>query len=108
MIEPSKSEFACPVVMLRKKDGSYRFCCNFRNLNSITRRDVYPLPRIDEILSTLTGAKVFSSVDMKSGFFQCSMAPEDAHKTAFATQFGLFQWKVMAMGLCNASSSYQE
>ena len=67
MIEPSKSEFACPVAMVRKKDGSYRFCCDLRNLNSVTRRDVYLLPRIDEILSTLTGAKVFSSVDMKSG-----------------------------------------
>ena len=105
MIKPSKIEFACPVVMVRKKDRSYRFCCDFRNLNSVTRRNVYPLPRIDEILSTLTGAKVFSSVDMKSDYFKCSMTPEDAHKTAFAMQFDLFQWKVMAMGLCNALSS---
>ena len=69
MIEPSNSKFACPVVMVRKNDESYRFCCDFKNLNSVTRHDVYPLPRIDEIFSTLTVAKVFSSVDMKSGYF---------------------------------------
>ncbi len=107
MIEPSKSEYACPVVMVRKKDGSYRFCCDFRQLNAVTRKDAYALPRIDEILSTLTGARVFSTLDMKSGYFQCSMAPEDAHKTAFATQFGLYQWKVMAMGLCNSPNTFQ-
>ena len=107
MIEPSKSEYACPVVMVRKKDGTYRFCCDFRKINAVTRRDVYPLPRIDEILSTLTGAKIFSLVDMKSGYFQCSVAPEDKYKTAFTTQFGLFQWKVMPMGMCNSSSTFQ-
>ena len=107
MIEPSKSEYACPVVMVKKKDGTYRFCCDFRKINAVTRKDVYPLPRIDEILSTLTGAKIFSLVDMKSGYFQCSVAPEDKPKTAFATQFGLFQWKVMPMGMCNSPSTFQ-
>ena len=76
MIEPCKSEYACPVVMVRKKDGSHRFCCDFRQLNAVTRKVAHDLPRINEILSMLKGAGVFSTIDMKSGYFQCSMSPD--------------------------------
>ena len=93
--------------MMRKKDGTYRFCCDFRKINTVTRRDVYPLPRINEILSTLTGAKIFSLVDEKSRYFQCSVAPEDKYKTAVTTQFDLFQWKVMPVDMCKSPSTFQ-
>ena len=107
LIQPSNSEYACPVVMVKKKDGSLRFCCDFRKLNDVTRFDSYPLPRISEVISTLEGAKVFSTLDLKSGYHQIPMKPEDCHKTAFATQFGLFEWKAMAMGLKNAPATFE-
>ena len=107
LIQPSNSEYACPVVMVKKKDGSLRFCCDFRRLNDVTRCDSYPLPRISEVISTLEGAKVFSTLDLKSGYHQILMNPEDRHKTAFATQFGLYEWKAMPMGLKNAPATFE-
>ena len=107
LIQASNSEYACPVVMVKKKDGSLRFCCDFRRLNDVTRFDSYPLPRISEVISTLEGAKVFSTLDLKSGYHQILMNPEDTHKTAFATQFGLYEWKVMPMGLKNAPATFE-
>jgi dUTPase len=107
LIQPSTSEYSCPVVLVKKKCGAIRFCCDFRRLNDATRKDSYPLPRINEIINTLAGAKLFSTMDCKSGYHQLALKPEDAHKTAFATQYGLYEWKVMPMGLCNAPSSWQ-
>jgi len=107
LIQPSTSEYSCPVVLVKKKCGAIRFCCDFRRLNDATRKDSYPLPRINEIINTLTGAKFFSTMDCKSGYHQLALKPEDTHKTAFATQYGLYEWKVMPMGLCNAPSSWQ-
>ena len=106
MIQPSRSEFACPVVLVKKKNGSIRFCCDFRRLNDVTRRDSYPLPKINELINTLSGAKLFTTLDFRSGYHQVALKPEDRHKTAFAAQFGLFEWKVMAMGLCNSPGSF--
>ena len=83
------------------------FCSDFRKINAVTRRDVYPLPRINEILSTLTGAKIFLLVYMKSGYFESSVTPDDKPKTTFVTQFGLFQWKVMPMNMCTSPSTFQ-
>ena len=82
----SRSEYECPVVMVKKKEGSLRFCCDFRRLNDVTRRDSYPLPRISEVISTLEGAKVFSTLDLKSGDHQILMNPKDSFKTDFSTQ----------------------
>ena len=107
LIQPSNSEYAYPVVMVKKKDGSLRFCCDFRRLNDVTRCDSYLLPRISEVISTLEGAKVFSTLDLKSEYHQILMNPEDRHKTAFATQFGLYEWKAMPMGLKNAPSTFE-
>jgi hypothetical protein len=85
LIQPSTSEYSCPVVLVKKKCGAIRFCCDFRQLNDATRKDSYPLPRINEIINTLAGAKLFSTMDCKSGYHQLALKPEDAHKTAFAT-----------------------
>ena len=106
-IQESFSEYASPVVMVKKKDGSIRFCIDFRQLNRSTRKDSYPLPRISEVLDTLSGAKIFSTLDLKSGYHQIEMYPPDMPKTAFITQFGLYEWKVMPMGLCNAPGTFQ-
>ena len=106
-IQQSFSEYASPVVMVRKKDGSIRVCIDFRQLNRSTRKDSYPLPRISEVLDTLSGAKIFSTLDLKSGYHQIEMYPPDMPKTAFITQFGLYEWKVMPMGLCNAPGTFQ-
>ena len=90
LIQPSTSEYVSPVVLVKKKDGSIRFYCDFRKLNAASRHDSYPLPRISEVISTLAGAKVFSTLNLKSGYYQIGMKPEDRKKTAFTTQFGLF------------------
>ena len=91
IIEPSQSPWSSPVVLVQKKDGSTRFCVDYRKLNNLTLKDSYPLPRIDESLDALRGSKWFSTLDLQSGYFQVEMDPADAEKTAFTTICGLFQ-----------------
>lgn len=81
----------------RKKNGKVRFCVDYRSLNDVTVKDAYPLPRVDECLDSLAGATWFSSMDLNSGFWQISMAPEDKQKTAFNTSLGLYQFTVMPL-----------
>ena len=104
---PSCSPYASPTVVVRKKDGSIRLCVDYRQLNAKTRKDAFPLPRIEETLDSLGGAKLFSTLDLASGYNQVSMAPKDRHKTAFCTPFGLFEFNRMPFGLCNAPSTFQ-
>ena len=107
VIEPSTSPWASPVVLVKKKDGSVRFCIDYRQLNDVTVKDAYPLPKIEENIDALKGSKWFSTLDLASGYWQVAMSEEDKEKTAFCTKYGLFQWKVMPFGLCNAPSTFE-
>ncbi len=107
IIEPAQGPWSSPIVLVPKKDGSTRFCVDFRKVNSLTRKDAHPLPRIDESLDALSGAQWFTTIDLASGYWQVDMKPEDREKTSFATAYGLFQFRVMPFGLCNAPSTFQ-
>ena len=89
VIQPTNSPWASPVILVRKKDGSTRFCVDYRNVNSITRKDAYPLPRIDDMMDALSGSKLFSTLDLLSGYLQVEVDPKDREKTAFCTSDGL-------------------
>jgi len=89
LIEPAHSAWSSPVVLVRKKDSSWRFCVDYRKLNSVTIQDAYPLPRIDESLDALAGSKYFSTLDLLSGYWQIPLSPDTQEKAAFITQDGL-------------------
>ena len=107
VIEPSVSPWAAGVVLAKTKDGTTRFCVDYRKLNDATIKDAYPLPRIDESLDHLSGAQWFSTLDLCSGYWQVELEPEDKAKTAFVTKRGLFQFNVMPFGLCNAPATFE-
>ena len=102
VIQPSCSPWSSPVVMVRKKDGSHRFCVDYRGLNSVTKADNFPLPRIDDLLDQCGGASYFSTLDLASGFWQIRVEPQSREKTAFTTPHGLYEFLVMPFGLTNA------
>ena len=107
VIEPSNSPWSSPIVLVTKKDGSIRFCVDYRVLNDLTVKDAYPIPRVDECLDALSGSKWYSSMDLYSGFWQVGLRPEDREKSAFATSLGLFQFTVMPFGLTNSPSTFE-
>ena len=107
VVRRSSSAWSSPVVLIPKKDGSYRFCVDYRKLNSVTKKDVYPLPRIDDILDTLEGATYFTTLDLASGYWQIGLDPESAAKSAFITHRGLHEFARMPFGMCNAPATFQ-
>ena len=107
VIQPSSSPWSSPVIMVRKKDGSHRFCVDYRQLNAVTKTDAFPLPHIDDLLDQLRGAKHFSTLDLASGFWRILMEPESREKTAFTTPHGLYEFLVMPFVLTNAPVVFQ-
>ena len=107
LIQPSYSPWASGIVLVKKTTGELRFCCDFRPLNDVTVKDAFLLPRIDESLSRIGNAKIFTSIDLAWAFWQIPLKKRDRRKTAFACELGLFKWRRMPFGLCNASATFQ-
>jgi hypothetical protein len=97
-IRPSASPWGCPALFVKKKDNSLRLCVDYRPLNAVTIKNKYPLPRIDILFDQLAGAKVFSKIDLRSGYHQIKIRPSDVPKTAFSTRYGLYEYLVMSFG----------
>jgi hypothetical protein len=105
-IHPSSSPWGAPVLFVHKKDGSQRMCVDYRSLNDVTVKNKYLLPRIDNLFDQMRGARVFSKIDLRSGYHQMKIRPSDIPKTAFSTQYGLYEFTVMLFGLTNAPTYF--
>ena len=106
LIQPSASPWRSPVLFVDKKDGGNRLCTDYRKLNDVTIKNKYPLPKIEDLFDQLTGAKVFSKIDLRTGYRQLKIRAEDIPKTTFTTRYGLYEYTVMCFGLTNAPAYF--
>ncbi|CAM9764912.1 unnamed protein product, partial [Heterosigma akashiwo] len=107
VIRPSKSPYAACTVLIKKSDGSYRCCIDYRRLNQITVRDSFPLPLINDLITRVGQARYFTKLDLYKGYYQTPMHQDDIEKTAFNTPFGLYEFTMMPMGLSNSAATFQ-
>ena len=105
-IHPSSSPWGCPAIFVKKKDDTLRMCVDYHPLNAVIVKNKYPLPRIDTLFDQLTNVKVFSKIDLRSGYHQIKIRPQDIPKIAFSTRYGLYEYLVMSFGLTNAPAFF--